>query len=124
GARGATAGVDAARLSARPAHEPERVAADGIHVRVDGGDGGCGCDHRLERVASLAQRVERGLRRQRVRRHGHAAAAGDGPYRHDVLSFECNCLASRRTVGEAKKILLFIWLRQYYPDKLPTECRP
>jgi hypothetical protein len=55
-------------------------------VRIDDGDRRRGGHHRFERVAAFAQHLERGLRRQRVRRDRHAARAGDGAERHRVPS--------------------------------------
>ncbi|MNK89975.1 hypothetical protein D3C87_1100050 [compost metagenome] len=76
-ARRRAAGVERARRLAGPGDQPEAVAADAIHMGIDHGDGGGGRDHRLDGVAALAQHGQRALRRQRVRRHGHAPASPD-----------------------------------------------
>ena len=72
------AGVDAHRLAPRHVHQPERIAADRVHVRVHHGDRRGGGDHRLDRVAAFAQHRERGLGGERVRRDRHAARASGG----------------------------------------------
>jgi hypothetical protein len=65
GARaGGAAGVDGARRFAWRMNQPERVAADRVHVRIHDGDA-CGRGHhRLERVAAVAQNRYRRLRRK------------------------------------------------------------
>ena len=74
GAASAHQSMDAAiRLS----HQPETIAADVIHVRVDGRNGGRHGDHGFERVAALGQDRATGLGGG-VMRGGDDAAAMSG----------------------------------------------
>jgi hypothetical protein len=49
------ASVDADRFAARLGQNPEAVAADRVHVRIDHGNGGGHGDHGLGGAAALAQ---------------------------------------------------------------------
>ena len=76
--RGRTAGIDRDRFRSRCVHDPEAVAADGVHVRVDDGDGGGGGDHRFDGVAALAQHREPGLGGEMVRGDDHTPGGSGG----------------------------------------------
>ena len=65
------AGLDAAHPAARLAHQPEAVAADAVHVRIDDRDGGRHGHHRLDGVAALGQHRPAGL-------GGEVMGRGDG----------------------------------------------
>ena len=79
GARcGAAAGVDGDDIMARFVNQPEAVAADAVHVRINHRDGGCRGDHCFECSAALAQYRESGLRGQRMRCDHHAAGGESG----------------------------------------------
>lgn len=60
------AGVDADGRAGAVRDEPEIIAAEGIHVGIDDGDGRRRRDHRLDRVAALAEHAKPGLGRQMV----------------------------------------------------------
>ena len=72
--RGAAAGVDGDHVLAGDGDEPEAVAADGGHVRIDDrqrrrhGDGG------FEGGAVLAQHAQARFAGEMMRRRNHAAA--------------------------------------------------
>ncbi len=68
-------GVDADRRAAGLVDQPEPVAGQAVHMRIDHGAGGAGGQRRLDGVATLAQDGQAGLRRQ-VMRRGHHAAQG------------------------------------------------
>ena len=53
--------------------EPEAIAADAVHMRIDDGDRCSGSHHRLDGISTLAQHANSGLRRQVVWRTDHAA---------------------------------------------------
>ena len=59
-------------------NQPEAVATDAVHVRIDNGDSGRRCDHGLDRVAAVAQHAGGALSRQCMRCNRHAATASDG----------------------------------------------
>ena len=67
-APGGAAGLDRAHASAGLADEPEPVAADRIHVRVDDRDRRRHRGHRLDGVAAFGQDGAAGLGRERVGR--------------------------------------------------------
>ena len=67
-APGGAAGLDRADASAGLADEPEPVAADRIHVRVDDRDRRRHGGHRLDGVAAFGQDGAAGLGRERVGR--------------------------------------------------------
>ena len=56
------------------AHQPEAVAADVVHVRIDGRDGRRHRDHGFERVATLGQDRAPGRNCHVMRRADRAAA--------------------------------------------------
>ena len=66
----------------RLAHQPEAVAADAVHVRIDDGDRRRHRDHRLERIAAFGEHGAAGFRRgayaARRRRRGDVRRCG-GP---------------------------------------------
>ena len=77
----------------RLAHQPEAVAADMIHVRIDGRDRRRHRDHGLDRVAAIGKHLPPGLRRCVMRRRGDAAAMPGG------MKFDCHgrsCIALAR----------------------------
>ena len=76
--RGPAARIDRNRFRVRCADDPEPVAADGVHVRIDDGDGGGGGNHRLDGVAAFAQHRESGLGGEMVRSDDHAPGGGSG----------------------------------------------
>jgi hypothetical protein len=81
GSGGRAAGVDGQwrrRALGRVVDQPEAVAADGVHVRVDHGDGGGRGHHRLHRGAAVTQHVAAGLGGQVVGGNHHAAEGGVG----------------------------------------------
>ena len=62
----------------RLAQEPEAVAADAVHVRIDDRDRRRHRDHRLDRVAALGEHRASGFRGRAVRRADDAAAMSGG----------------------------------------------
>ena len=54
---GRAGGHNGADAAIRLAHQPEAVAADVVHVRIDGGDGRRHGDHGFERIAALGENV-------------------------------------------------------------------
>ena len=64
--------------------EPEAVAADAVHVRVDHGDRRGGADHRFDGIAAFAQDGERRLCGERVRRD-RDAVYGVNRVQHDGI---------------------------------------
>jgi hypothetical protein len=69
---GRAAGVDRHRIALRRHNQPEAVAADAVHVRINHGDGGGGGDHCLNGVAARAQYRQRAFTGEMVRRNRHA----------------------------------------------------
>ena len=59
-------------------HQPEAVAADMVHVRIDGGDRRCHRNHGLERVAAFRQHGAPGLHRSRMGCAANSAAMSGG----------------------------------------------
>ncbi len=66
------------------ADQPEAVAADMVHVRVDGGDGRRHRHHRLQRIAALAEDGATGLGGRVVGRGDDAAAVSGGVEIHQM----------------------------------------
>ncbi len=87
-------------LAVRFAHQPEAVAADVIHVRIDGGDRRRHRDHRLDRIAAFGENGAAILDRGGMRRADDAAAddrrCGDSSY---AASVSPRFLSSASTVG-------------------------
>jgi len=71
---GAARGHECAHTSGRLAHQPEAVAADVVHVRIDRGDHRRHRHHGFERVAALGQHRAPGLDGGGMRRADHALA--------------------------------------------------
>ena len=72
--RGGPGRHDRTHASVRLAEQPEPVAADMVHVRVDGGDRGGHGHHRFERVAALGENRAAGFHGVVMRRADDAAA--------------------------------------------------
>ena len=70
----------------RLAHQPEAVAADAVHVRIDDGDRRRHRDHRLERIAAFGEDRASGFRRRAMRRADDAAAMSGGVRSMSVAS--------------------------------------
>ncbi len=66
------AGVDGDRSAIRRRNHPEPVTADRIHVRIDDCDGRRRGDHRLDRIAALAQDGQAGLGGEMMRGDHHS----------------------------------------------------
>ncbi len=76
-----------ADAAGRLAHEPEAVAADVVHVRIDGGDHRRHRHHGLERIAAFGERGASGLDGCGMRRADDALAVAGGVevHRGDVV---------------------------------------
>ena len=73
GVRGPAAGVEAVELlRLRVPDDGEQVAADAARHRLDDAEHGVGGDGGVDRVAALLEDADRGGRRQRLARRGHA----------------------------------------------------
>ncbi len=83
---GEAAGFDGPHRASWVTDDPEAVAADGVHVRIDDGDAGGHRDHRLDSVPALQQDFAAGLGRQPVRR-GDGGVCEEG-----VLGHSCGFL--------------------------------
>jgi hypothetical protein len=68
-------GASPARRLARARDQPEAVASDAVHVRIDHRNGGRRGNHRFDGVAAFPQDAGGALRGERMRCDGHAAAA-------------------------------------------------
>src|SRR5215207_4751156 len=66
-------GIDHTHTAGTVTEQPEAIAANMIHVRVDDGNGRRHGDHRLERVGALAEDVASGFRGSVMRRSNDAA---------------------------------------------------
>ena len=82
---GAAGAHDGAHAAGRFADQPEAIAADMIHVRIDSGDRRRHGDHRLDGVAALGQDGAAVLDGCGVRRADDAAAVSGGVEIHVVL---------------------------------------
>src|SRR5262249_2891671 len=67
-----SAGLDADGRRSRPRDEPETIAADAVHMRVNHRDRRGGGHHGLDGVSALAQHRNSDLRRQMMRRAHHS----------------------------------------------------
>ena len=82
---GRTAGLDAVQPAAGLMHQPEAVAADAVHVRVDHRDRRRHRDHGLDRIAAFGEDGPSRLGGEAVgRRHG--GGGEDGRIRHQGFS--------------------------------------
>jgi len=89
-ARRSPARVDTQRRLARFVDQPEGVAADAVHVRIDRSDGGCRADHGFDGVATFFQDAGRAFGGKVMRGDGNAAAVGRcHGTRRDEFSAEC-----------------------------------
>ena len=84
GHRSRAAGVDRGDRLAGFMHQPECVTADTVHVRVHHGCGRRSSDHRLDRIATLAQHRDRGFARQGMGCRRHAARRAGSLDCHDA----------------------------------------
>ena len=71
-------------LAAGLMHQPEAVAADRVHMRVDDGDRRGHRDHRLDGVAALGENGATGFGREMMGR-GDRSRAEDGRVDHQGL---------------------------------------
>ena len=60
------------QAAGRQANEPKSVAADVVHMRVDGGDGRGHGHHRFQRVAAFGEDLPAIFNRAGMRRADHA----------------------------------------------------
>jgi hypothetical protein len=81
---GAARAHDGTHAARRFADQPEAVAADMVHVRIDRGNRGRHRDHRLDGVAAFGQDGAAVLDRGRVRGGDDAAAMAGGVEVHGV----------------------------------------
>ncbi len=81
------------------AHEPEAVAADVVHVRIDRGDRGRHGNHGFERIAALGKDRAAGLGRGAMGRGDHAAAVARGMEVHQLAAASPRLRSSASTVG-------------------------
>src|SRR6185437_3787696 len=77
---------DRAHAARRLADQPEAVAADMVHVRIDGGDGGRHGDHRLDGVAAFGEDGAAVLDRGAMWRADNASAVTGGVEGHAICS--------------------------------------
>ncbi len=70
--------LDRADATPRLAEQPEAVAADVIHVRIDGGDRGRHRDHGFDRVAAFGEHVAAGFGGGAMRRTNDGASMSSG----------------------------------------------
>ncbi len=73
---GRTAGVDAHGRLSRLGDQPEVVAAQSVHMRIDHGDGGRRGDHGFDGVAAVLQYTQPCLGCQMMGGGDHAASGG------------------------------------------------
>ncbi|MNG95662.1 hypothetical protein D3C79_547040 [compost metagenome] len=73
---GGTAGVNRDRIALRRNNQPETVAPQAVHVRVNHRDSGGRGDHRLNGVAAFAQDRQRAFAGEVMRRDRHAQWRG------------------------------------------------
>ena len=88
-----------AHAARRFAHQPEAVAADVVHVRIDGRNGRRHRHHGLKRVAALGKDLAPGLDRREVRRRNDAATVAGCVEVHAASSIRPRRLSNASTVG-------------------------
>ena len=81
-AAGRSRAQDGADTAGGLADQPKCVAADMVHVRIDGGDRRRHGDHGFERVAALGEDQAAGFGGGAMRRRGYAAAISGGVKGH------------------------------------------
>ena len=70
--RGRSTGAHANGRTAGERNQPERIAANAVHVRIGHSDGRGGGDHCLDGIAAFAQDLCTGLRGKMMRSRDHA----------------------------------------------------